>query len=371
MRLTGIEWYGYKVPFRRPFVAADKRANERHGLLLRLETDTGIVGWGEASPVGPGDEQAVGYIASQLSSSAPLLLGAAIEDEHAVRNVASALVRMPTPLRFGMETALYDLLGEAQGRSIASLLGGAPRAVPVNALIATDSPEEAAREAREAVAEGFGTLKLKVGAPSLDADAKLVAAVRQAAGPQVTIRIDANGEWSVPQAVEAIRRLEQFELEYVEQPVPANDPMGLAEVRRAVATPIAADESLSSTHDARRLIEMDAADVFVVKATRLGLMRSVLLLHLAKQAGKAVVITSSLEAGVGVAASLHLAATLSSGHHASGLATGHLLESDLLINPLTVSRGMLHCPGDSGLGITLDEGALAQFVTGIRGSTSM
>ena len=145
MKRTGIEWFGYEVPFREPFVAADKRAKERHGLLLPLETDTGVGGWGEASPVGLGEEQAVGHIPGRLSSIVPLLPGASIEDEHALRKVALVLMRTPVPLGFGMETALYDLLGDDQGCLGVSFFGGAPQAVPVNALIAKDSQEEAAR----------------------------------------------------------------------------------------------------------------------------------------------------------------------------------------------------------------------------------
>ncbi|MBI4298669.1 MAG: mandelate racemase/muconate lactonizing enzyme family protein [Chloroflexi bacterium] len=370
MKITRIEWCGYRIPFKSHYVTSNGRAEYRYGLLLRLQTDDGITGVGEASPVGAGDEQEVAQIHQEMLSLSPVLLNARIDGEPALHSISSSLSSASAPVRFSIESALYDLLGKAQRRTVVAILGGTPRPVAVNALIATDSPKQAARYAQEAVAAGFTTLKIKVGAPRLEDDIRLLAAVRQEAGPQITIRIDANQAWNVKQAIKAITTLERFGLEYVEQPVLARYIRGLAEVRVAVSTPIAADEALSSTSDAQRLIQSQAADIFIIKAARIGLLEALEILALARKAGKAVIVTSSLEAGVGIAASLHLAALLPETSPACGLATGPLLESDLLIDHLVLSHGLLLFPNGHGLGVVLDEEALRRYSIGITGSVS-
>jgi len=275
---------------------------------------------------------------------------------------------MPAPVRFGLETALHDLLGKASGRPIASLLGGSPRTIPVNALLSADNCDEAAAEAREAAEAGFTTLKLKIGYSTLESDAERLDAVRQAVGPGIALRADANQAWTVQQAIENIGLLERFELEYVEQPVAAGDVAGLAAVRKAVSTPIAADEALASIEDARRLIGMKAAGFLIVKAARTGLLESLDIMKLAGAAGLPAVITSSLESDIGIAAALHLASAGPPGGPACGLATGALLVSGLVCNRLTPSNGVMMCPGEPGLGVTPDIAAVAQYSTGVNGS---
>ncbi|OGP30014.1 MAG: o-succinylbenzoate synthase [Deltaproteobacteria bacterium GWA2_57_13] len=371
MRLTRIEWIGYRIPFKNRFVAADVNAEYRHGLLLSLKTDGGTVGFGEASPVGAGDPRAVAALAEELRSLAPRILETGIIDKTPTQVPLSPLARAPAPLKFGIETARYDLLGKARGCSVATLLGGKPRAVPVNALLFSTSAEATATEARAAVEAGFGTLKLKVGVSSIQSDVERVAAVRQEVGPKISIRVDANQAWSVTQAVEAITRLGAFNIEYVEQPVPANDLKGLATVRKAVSTPIAADEAITSVEDVRRVVEMEAADFLIIKVARTGLLEAVAILNLAAEAGKPAVITSSLESDIGVAASLHLAASLGPAEVACGLATGLLLESTLASTPLVPSKGSLRCPDQPGLGIVPDETAVKKYAAGIKGSISL
>ena len=367
MRITRVQWTGYRLPFRRSFVSVATRAEARYGLLLRLETDEQQVGLGEASPLGVGDEQAVAQLAEELKQVVPELSAITLTGD--APSLGGAIGGASAPLRFGLETALHDLLGQARRQSMTALIGGMPKPVPVNALIAAETPEEGVQEAERVVAEGFTTLKLKIGGASIERDVALVSAVRQAVGPGIKLRADANGAWEVGSAVRAIWALDSLGLEYIEQPVPANDVAGLAAVRRAVRTPIAADEAVTSPANARKLLELGAADVLVVKAARLGLLGAAEVLRLAEQAGKPAVVTSSLESGVGLAASLHLA-TLASWQYAQGLATGLLLERDLLTTPLTPTAGMLHCPDAPGLGVALDERAVRRYATDITRTAS-
>ena len=206
-------------------------------------------------------------------------------------------------------------------------------------------------------------MKLKVGmAASVEEERQRVAAVRRSLGPDVRLRIDANGAWDTERAIATIRSLEEFALELVEQPVVDGDLDGMARVQQAVQTPIAADEAITGLAAARRVLERGAASVLVVKPMVVGGLRPARrIVELAKEAGVAAVVTTTIDAGVGVAAALHLAATLPEGSPACGLATGSLLADDLIVRPLEVRDGSMALPDGPGLGVELDEAKLARY----------
>ena len=352
------------MPFRDPYVTARSTALDRHALLLWLTTSDGLTGVGEASPVGAGSRADLDALDQHLRQAATNLVG--VDSTRAFDLLVSLSPAVPA-LLFGLETALYDLLGKQSGQPLATLLGGSPRRVEVNATITSQDMQHAVRLTNEAVSAGISTVKLKVGAGSAESDQALVRAVREAAGEGVRLRVDANGAWTVDEAVRTIQLLTPLGLEYVEQPVA--DATGLAQVRQAVGVPIAADESLASADDARRLLKTGAADVLVIKAAQLGGLRQAReVIGLALEMNRAAVVTSSMETGVGLAASLHLAGMLSPGGPACGLATAALLEHDLLENPIPVEHGALSIPSSPGLGVTVDAEAVERYAIGLEGS---
>jgi O-succinylbenzoate synthase len=198
-------------------------------------------------------------------------------------------------------------------------------------------PDRAAELAADAAAAGITTLKVKVGGAALADDADRVAAVRAALGPAGRIRLDANGAWDVEGAVAAIDRLAPFDLELVEQPVA--DLADLALVRRRVSVPVAADESLRSLGDARRLAALEAADAVVVKVQPLGGVRNAL--RVVEAAGVPAIVSSLYETSVGLAAGLALAAALPDLPFACGLGTAPLLAGDVVADPLVPEDGVL------------------------------
>lgn len=209
--------------------------------------------------------------------------------------------------------------------------------VRVNALVPAVDPGKAGALAAEAVASGVETVKVKVGGGPLSEDLDRVAAVRDAVGPGGRIRLDANGAWDVDTAVAALEHLARFDLELVEQPVAELE--DLARVRRRAAVPVAADESLRSLDDARRLAALDAADVVVVKVQPLGGVRAAL--HLIEAAGVPAIVSSLYETSVGLAAGVALAAALPELPYACGLGTASLLVGDVVAEPLIPRRGVL------------------------------
>jgi L-alanine-DL-glutamate epimerase-like enolase superfamily enzyme len=255
--------------------------------------------------------------------------------------------------------ALLDLKGQALGISVADLLGGYSReAVPVIGYLFIDEPSANAEKAAEFVAAGHTELKLKVGR-DLTQDYDSIAAIRERVGYDVKLRIDANMNWSVPAAIKWIKALEQFDLQFVEQPVPDFDIAGLAQVRRAVSVPIAADEACTTIRSALELIKADACDVFVIYPSEAGgLTRAMQIAALAAAAGKWCAIGSWAELGVATTANAHLAAASTSFPFAND--THYPLQlNDVLIDPVEIEDGRITVSHDPGLGVALDAASMA------------
>lgn len=213
--------------------------------------------------------------------------------------------------------------------------------VEVNATVPVVSPEAAQELVRR---QGCGTAKVKVADPrsSLDDDLERLVAVREVLGPGGRLRIDANGLWSVDEALVAIGRLRHLDLEYVEQPCAAVEDLArlrLELARRGWNVLVAADESIRRSGDPERVRDLEAADVAVLKVQPLGGVRR--CLRLAEDLGMPVVVSSALESSVGLAAGVALAAALPELPHACGLNTATLLTRDVTSVPLVAEGGRL------------------------------
>jgi O-succinylbenzoate synthase len=223
--------------------------------------------------------------------------------------------------------------------------------IPVNATIPAVGPDQAHAMTR---ASGCRTAKVKVAESGQtdDDDLARVEAVRDAIGAGGKVRIDVNGAWEADHAIRMIRQLDRFDLEYVEQPCATLDE--LAEVRRRVDVPVAADESIRRAEDPLKVLAAEAADVAVLKVQPLGGVRAAL--RIAEECGLPVVVSSAVETSVGLAAGLALAAALPALPYACGLATLSLLEGDVVADPLTATDGAIEVRRPP-----LDESALAPY----------
>jgi L-Ala-D/L-Glu epimerase len=300
---------------------------------VRLEAGDGALGFGEAAPFEPYD-------------GVPL--------ERAIAALTGGGGRRPPQARAAEEIARLDLLARQEGRPLAE---PARDALPVNMTLPAGPPAEVAERARRGLRDGYACFKLKVGLPD---DAERVAAVREAVGPWPALRVDANGAWSVEDAVRAIREIERHDLEFVEQP--CRSLRELAEVRQRVSTPIAADESISTMRELRRAIELDACDVVNIKlASTGGFKPSRELLREARAHGLDAFLSSTLDGPWGIAAALQLAAAEEISL-ACGLATLDLFTGDLARALPQARRGTLKVPQGPGLGVQLDPAALDAVV---------
>jgi o-succinylbenzoate synthase len=324
------------IPLREPFVTSGGVVAARELVLLRIEDDDGAVGYGEAAPLTPYD-------------------GVTVEEVlEALRHPDAAVSGGPPQARTAEEMALLDLEASRDGRPI-----GEPGAdaIVVNRTLAAGPPAEVAARAEEGVREGYSCFKVKVGLPD---DAERVAAVREAVGPWPAVRIDANGAWSVTEAVAAIERLAAYDLQLVEQPCRTLAEM--AEVRRAVAVPLAADESVATPADVRAAVAAGACDIVNVKlAPSGGFSAAREAVREAQANGLGAFLSSTLDGPWGIACALQLAA----GERlqlACGLATLELFDAALALALPPPSDGLLVVPQGPGLGLAIDDAAIAEVL---------
>jgi o-succinylbenzoate synthase len=366
MRVRTLCWTAFQLPFRDHFATARGALTCREGIILQLCTDTGIVGVGEAAPISNGNQRSLPDVFTILTAVQTSLDGKPLE---AIGSLLETLGKngeqaAMAAVRCAFDVAICDIKAQAAGIPVAEFLTPHPsRLVPVNATIGASKPADAYDAAVQARKAGFRCIKLKIGmAASIEAECERVAAVRDAFGYKGQLRLDANGTWTIEQAIRTIQALQVYDLEYIEQPIGPGDLVGLRSVQEAVQVPIAVDEDITSFYEAERVLQLQAAQVLILKPMVIGgLQPTRQIIEQAQTAGASVVVTTSIDSGVGTAAALHLAATLPPGGRACGLATGSLLAADLITSTLVVRNGYMELPEQPGLGVTLDEEELCQY----------
>jgi o-succinylbenzoate synthase len=347
-----VELVPFAIPLRTPLATAYGPVTSRRGVVVILTDDEGREGIGEATPHPAAPPAAQARAHAELAQAAGWLAGAELSRLDELLRRTQQLSR---PAAMGLDMALHDLAARATGRSVAALLGGRLRSVvPVSALL---DDADAGVAARDAVARGFTTAKLKVG-PDADAAVARAAAVR-AAAPALALRCDANGAWDVATAISVARRLARLGIAWLEQPVTAADVAGLSRVRAAGGVTVAADEAVTGAAAIPALAR--AADAVVLKLVQVGGLAAARdAATAARRHGLRVTVTTGLETSLATVAALHLAAALPDPLEPCGLATASLLAGDLVAAPPPCGPTM-RLPDGPGLGIRLDRAALEQW----------
>jgi o-succinylbenzoate synthase len=347
-----------RLRFAHPLRTAQGEFAERTSVLLELRDKDGVAGYGEAAPWPGFGTESVAEAASRLHDIRALLEGGVFEPGCWAPEVAERLRAAPAA-RAAVQGALWDLTARGAGRSLAAQLaisvgparGAVLRRVPVSALLVGHEPVDVREEATRAQAAGHLAAKLKLGGVTLAEDVARVRAARDGLGPAVRLRGDANGAWNLREAFAALAALAPFALEYIEQPVAANDLDGLAELRRAALVSIAADESVATEQGLLRLLEAGAADVVVLKpATLGGPGRALELASQARHAGIGVVFTHAFESAIGARHVLHCAAAWGDSQGVHGLQTAGLFTTDVA-EPVHCRDGWVEIPDTPGLGV--------------------
>jgi L-alanine-DL-glutamate epimerase-like enolase superfamily enzyme len=326
-----------------PMRASYGELHERELVSISLTGADGVSGYGEAAPLEPYDGVGVERVVRALASYGEVLAGLPEGNGAQIIEACRAADDLPAALA-AIDLALWDRAGKRAGKPVAALLTDVPaREVPVNATIAALDRAGAAEQTARAVREGFTCVKLKVGVGD---DAGRVAAVRAAAGPETALRLDANGAWSVDEAVRTIEALAPAGLELVEEP--AHGLHAIREVRERVAVRVSIDETAAEPG----ALGAGVADAVCLKISRCGGIAGLLAAAaLVRASGAEVYLASTLDGPLGVAAALHAAAALASRGPVPhcGLATLGLFAG--IGDPLPVQAGVIALPGVPGLGV--------------------
>jgi len=334
----------YALPFRQPYVTSRGSLERREMVLLRVRTEDGATGLGEAVPLSLRGGTALAEVAAQLESWG----------RHAVEHGELAFPDgFSAPARIAVRMAIADAEAREKGIPVHELLapGTEPRPVPCNATLTTDTPERVLAQAEDWADHGFDVFKLKLGSAD---DFAQVDAVRRGLGHEVSIRLDANGSWDLESAVEILARLEPLGIELAEQPVATLEEM--AALRRRTGVALVADESVSTVDEAARAAELGACDAVTVKLSKTGSLDARLGGHLPTY------LSSALDGPVGIAAAAHVAQTLPRegrwGEMSHGLATERLFGDTIAQEGPLLAGSTLRVPPGNGFGITIDEAAL-------------
>ncbi len=326
-----------------PLHSAYGSVGERELLIVALTDRDGVTGYGEAAPLEVYDGVSIERVRRVLESYRPALARSADMNGAQAIEACRSVEDLPAALA-AIDLALWDRAGRRAGKPVAALLSDDPATrVPVNATLSALDRAGAAEQAARAVQEGFECLKLKVGVGD---DAGRVAATRAAAGPRAKLRLDANGAWSVEEAVTAIDALSPAGLELVEEPT--HGLQAIREVRERVAVRVAIDETAGEPG----ALGAGVADAVCLKISRCGGIAALLAAAtLVRAHGAEVYLASTLDGPLGVAAAVHAAAALASRGPLAhcGLATLGLFAG--LENPLPARDGQIAVPTAAGLGV--------------------
>jgi glucarate dehydratase len=363
MIITGIDVQVVNLPLTSPFRSSFETKTGETRTVVRIRTDDGQVGWGETmwgAPVARLTEQ----LAASLIGKSPF----ALEEFHAThRMVPFFYGYIGYAARAGLDVACWDLMGKITGRPLTDLIGGRVRdTVPITALITradapdvndADLPAALAEHAAKVVAEGgFTAVKLK-GTKDVDGDVRIMRALRERL-PEAELRVDPNAAWSVPESIRAGLRLEELDLEYLEDPCWGID--GMAQVREKIRIPLCTNMCVVAFEDFAPAMRLGAVDVIHGDVYKWGGIKATkdLAAH-CETFGLGMNLHSGGELGIATAA--HLAVVASTPVLNRAIDSMYYLHDDDIIDPIPLHDGRLTVPDGPGLGVRVDEDKLAHY----------
>jgi L-alanine-DL-glutamate epimerase-like enolase superfamily enzyme len=366
MKIKSIETLAVSLPMVKPLKMAFEEVSRAENVLVRLETDDGVVGWGGAAAAPTMTGETVAGMTAAIRYLAPKLEGMPLDDIPAIMKRAGNYLFGNQSAKSVIEIALQDARARAQGKPVHELLGAKRRErVPILRMVGTGKGLAAdVEDAKRAQAEGHVAFKIKVGVGDPREDAERTRAICEAlnGNGRMMICADANQGWTPDQATTYVQRVADTTLSFFEQPVAAHDIDGMARVARASRVPIGCDEGLHSLDDLKRHHEAGAAGGFSLKTIKLGGMQPVMDAGLLcdKLSLKVNLASKMAETGICSAALLQLAAALPAVDWGVGFSSQYLVE-DILETPLDFSGGHVGVPAGPGLGIDVDEAKVRRY----------
>jgi len=356
--IKSIETKVLELPLKKQWKISLYAAKTRAHAVLKITTEDGIVGYGEASP-SPAFMGETGHTIKLVIDNyiAPMIIGENIFDVDMIHEKMNSAIYGNYAAKSTIDIALHDAMGKSLSIPVYKLIGGKFRPeVDLSWVVGMQDIDSAIVEAKEKINMGYKTLKVKVGKNPYD-DYNLVEKIRNAVGDKVAIRLDANQGYDYRTAIETFRKIEEFGLESIEQPVQRWDIEGMKIIKNSLKTPIMADESVSSIHDINRIIKENAADIVNIKVGKVGgISIAKKIANSLEIAGMTATAGSNLEVGIGSAASIHFVTSSKSVCLPNDLLLGGPLHKyDIIKDHHEVIDGKIICSEKPGLGVEIDE----------------
>ncbi len=376
LRIQNVELRTATIPRKSAFEIARGTFVAAHRTFVRVTLEDGSIGYGECGTLeGKGERGAVAVYAEETQQSShavlaqqigPVVIGMDATNIADVHRAIAEVTLMNPQARAGIDIAIHDAVGKSLRVPVYMLLGGSYRSkIALAQSVGVRTDQECVESAQRVIDDGFHVIKLK-GGRNIHDDVRRIELIRKAVGDQFPIRLDANaGYRTYDEIILALARAQALGLNELEQPLGRFDLHGMKRLAADLLTPVIADESVFFAHDALNLIRMDGADAINIKVQKAGGLHAAIRIdHIANAAKVGVLVGAVQETGIGTAASLHLAAACRTLGYASDCRTHLVFEHTLLRNTLVIKDGFAHVPDGPGLGIEVDEAALARYADG-------
>ncbi|MER2153769.1 MAG: dipeptide epimerase [Solibacillus sp.] len=361
MQIKTIELFNIELPLIEPFIVSYGTYPNMPSIIVKMTSQCGFVGWGEAVP----DEHVTGETLESTyavlkHTLAPAMIGENPMNFEKIHAKMDELISSSPAAKAAIDIACFDLAGKKLGVPAYQLTGGRYyEKFPITHVLSIGTPEKMANEAAERVQMGYNSFKMKVGR-DVASDVARIKAVRERVGNEIAIRVDVNQGWvNSSTTMQAVRELEELNIDWLEQPVRADDIDGMVEIKSKTSIPVMIDEGLRGVREMREIIAKRAADKVNIKLMKCGGMYPAMkLAHMAEMAGIECQIGSMVESSVGSAAGFHVA--FSNKVFTSVELTGPLKFSKDIGN-LQYNVPYIQLNERAGLGVDVDEAVLAEL----------
>jgi len=355
MQITSINATPFELKLKEPFVLANETVDVGVNVIIKVETDSGIIGWGCATPDTVTSETKESVMSAFNSVLKDILVGKDPTRIHLLNEIIEDKLKENPSLKAGINIALYDILGKKADMPLFRLLGGYRDKIETSVTIGLNPRDVMVEKAKEYVSQGFTCLKVKCGMDS-NQDIEAVLAIRGAVGPNVKIRMDANEGYSVEQALNVIGILENFgaDIELLEQPTPAEYLYALKEVTAQCPVPIMADETVLTLKDSQKLVKMEIADMINIKLMKIGGITNAIKANIFAELAKVPVMIGCMnESMASMAAGVHFACAFKNVQYADLDSSLDFVE-DIIKGGATYKDGFVIPSEKPGLGIEVD-----------------
>ena len=308
LKIIQIELYKLSIPLKEPFVISLGTIYNAENIIAVIRTNHGISGFGECSPFMTinGESQSTCFIVGDLL--AKKLKGKNPLDIEDCMNVMDKTIYGNSSIKSAFDIALHDIASQHAGIPLYKFLGGKKnKKLITDYTVSIGDPEKMANDALKIKKAGYSVIKVKLG-ENTKIDVERIKTIRKVIGKKIPIRIDANQGWDVKTAIKILKALKEFNIQYCEEPIPRWDFMNLKKVNKKSPIPVMADESCCDHHDAKRLIQLRACDMFNLKLGKSsGLLNAKKIIALAEKENMKMQVGGFMESKIAMTANAHLA----------------------------------------------------------------